>query len=51
VGRRVHSHDYEEAMKKFVRDWYVTIIPIVIMVALSVFMAHLIMRSDAVLGL
>ena len=51
MGRRVHSHDYEEAMKKFVRDWYVTIIPIVIMVALSLLVAYLLLRRDAVLGL
>jgi hypothetical protein len=38
-------------MKQFVRDWYVTIIPIVIMIALSLFMAYLILRRDAVLGL
>ena len=30
---------------RFIRDWYVTVIPLVIMVALSVFMAYIIFRG------
>ena len=52
MGGRVHSHDYEEeTMKMFIREWYVTIIPIMIMVALSGVVAYLLLRRDEVLGL
>ena len=37
-------------MKKFVRDWYVTIIPIVIMVALSLYIAYLVLHVSGALG-
>ena len=37
-------------MKKFVRDWYVTIIPIVIMVTLSLFIAYLVLHESTALG-
>jgi len=38
-------------MKKFVINWYVTIIPVVVILALSLFIVYLIMREDVGLGL